>query len=133
MIPGSHYPAVDRIDPTTRLHRTASEDGLPQELPPHLHHVISSEDRLQADVPNKRGPSSNTSAVSDQEDVLDAADKQRLEVAAAMLGVDEVEEMKLTCRLIAREALLLHCMHCMLLIGWTLVRRQGRDCHASPP
>ena len=102
VIPGSHYPAVDRIDPTTRLHRTASEDGFPQELPPHLHHVISSEDRLQADVPNKqRGPFSDASAPSDKEDELAAADRKRLEVAAAMLGVDKVEEMKLTCRLLA--------------------------------
>jgi hypothetical protein len=30
VIPGSHYPAVDRIDPTTNLHVVHSEDGLPQ-------------------------------------------------------------------------------------------------------
>ena len=102
VLPGSHYPAIDRIDATTRLHRVASEDGMPQELPPHLHHVVSSEDRLQADVPNKRrGPFSDASAPSNQEDVLDAADKQRLEVAAAMLGLENVEEMKLTCKFLA--------------------------------
>jgi hypothetical protein len=100
VIPGSHYPAVDRIDPTSHLHVVNSEDGLPQEMPEHLlQHVLSSEDRLQADVPNKeRGPFSNTPAETDEEAALDAADKQRLEVAAAMLGVEKVDEVKLTCK-----------------------------------
>ena len=101
VIPGSHYPAVDRIDPTTHLHVTNSEDGLPQELPEHLQvqHVLSSEDRLHADVPSKqRGPFSNASAETDEEAALVAADEQRLAVAAAMLGVEKVEEVKLTCK-----------------------------------
>ncbi len=135
VIPGSHYPAIDRIDATTRLHRVASEDGMPQELPPHLHHVISSEDRLQADVPNKqRGPFSDASAPSNQEDVLDAADKQRLEVAAAMLGVDKVQEMKMTCKFLGclqpwcrTASLVARCtvLAGEMLLGCTLVGKAG--------
>jgi hypothetical protein len=98
VLAGSHYPAVDRIDPTTAVHVTNSEDGLPQELPQHLQHVVSSEDRLQPDVPGKRGPLSGASAPIDDEAALVRADEQRLAVAAAMLGVVEMEEIKLICK-----------------------------------
>ena len=58
--------------------------------------MLSSEDRLHADVPHKpRGPFANASAETGEEAALVAADGQRLAVAAAMLGVGSVDEVKL--------------------------------------
>jgi len=76
---------------------------MPGALPEHLQHVVSSEDRLHADVPNARplpirGAFDPPLDSEPEQDELAAADEERLFIAAAMLGVDEVDEVKLTCK-----------------------------------
>ena len=117
VIPGTQYPAVDRVDQTTNLHVVNSEDGFPAELPEHLQHVISSEDRLHSDVPNSQGswPRERLTPMPEHEDdeerAFAEADANRMLVAAAMLGEDELSERKLTCKagtvVLVRDACLL--------------------------
>lgn len=64
---------------------------MPGKMPEHLQHVVSSEDRLHADVPNARPLQVNGTSDSsletwpDEEAKFEAADEERLVIAAAML------------------------------------------------